>query len=152
MDPDPNFDWNFWMNHVNRPGQGPASPKEFGQASGYQAEHVHQPDPVPSTASDSNRIYSPAPVSVVHPASTSEGSKKEPEYDVFYGPRPTPELTDPELHLDDQSLSLDGVQAAIYAAKGKAKESRRISGTTRDVGNAAQRELQPDERSLDPGE
>jgi hypothetical protein len=150
MDPDPNFDWNFWMNHVNRPGQRPASPKKFGQADEYyQAEHVQQPDRVPSTASDSDRIYSPAPVSVVHPASTSEGSKKEPEYDVFYGPRPTP---DPELHLDHQSLSLNGVQAAIYAAKGKAKESRRISGTTRDVGNAPQRELQPDERSLDPGE
>jgi hypothetical protein len=37
------------------------------------------------------------------------------------------------------------------ALKGNAKESRRISGTARDVLKAAQRELQL-ERSLDPGE
>jgi hypothetical protein len=65
-------------------------------------------------------------------------------------------MTDPELHLDYESLSIDfqpvDPQVAIYAAKGKAKESRRISGTARDVGNAAQRELQPVERSLDTGE
>jgi hypothetical protein len=131
MEPEPDFDWDYWMAYVNRPGQ---SPKGFGQASGSQAKHVQQPDPVPLTASDSDRVYSPAPVSVVPPTSTSaelptepeDGSKTEPEY--------------------------DDVQAALYAAKGKAKESRRISGTTRDVGNAAQRELRPDERSLDPGE
>jgi len=159
-DPDPDFDWNYWMAYVNRPGQGPALPKEFGQANKYQAEHVQQPNPVPSTASDSDRIHSPAPVPVVHPASTSaglptepeHGSKKEPEYDVFHGPRPTPELTDPEFHLDHQPLSTDNLLAAIYAAKGKGKESRRISGTTGDVGNVAQRELQPEERSLDLGE
>jgi hypothetical protein len=46
------------------------------------------------------------------------------------------------------------LEAAIYAAKFKAKESRRhgISGTARGVGNLAQRELQPAERSLDQGE
>jgi len=75
---------------------------------------------------------------------------------VVHEPRPSPKLTDPEDH---QSLSTDSQpadpQAAIYVAKGKAKESRRISGTTGDVRNVAQRpprELQPDERSLDPGE
>jgi len=95
-------------------------------------EPVQQPNP------------GPYPVLGVHSPSTSAWLQ------------PSPELTDPEPHLDYQSLSTDSQpvdpQATIYAAKGKAKESRRISGTTRDVGNAAQRELQSDERSLDPGE
>lgn len=42
--------------------------------------------------------------------------------------------------------------SAIYAAKGKAKESRRISCTTSDIGTLRNAELQSDERSLDPGE
>jgi hypothetical protein len=46
----------------------------------------------------------------------------------------------------------EDLQAALYAAKGKGKESRRISGTARDVRNAVQRELLPDGMSLDPGE
>jgi hypothetical protein len=46
---------------------------------------------------------------------------------------------------------LDNLQAISDALKGNAKESRRMSGTARDVLNAAQRELQR-ERSLDPGE
>jgi hypothetical protein len=77
---------------------------------------------------------------------------------VVPGPLTIP-LADPELHSDHQSLSVPvdsqpvDLQASIYAAKGKAKESRRISGTARDVGNhATQRDLQPAERSLDPGE
>ena len=69
-----------------------------------------------------------------------------------------PPSSDPELHLDHLSLSADAqpvdLQAAIYAAKGKAKESRGIPGTARDAGNAAptDSELQIAERSLDPGE
>jgi hypothetical protein len=48
---------------------------------------------------------------------------------------------------------LENLQTAISDAwKGKAKESRSNSGTASDVGNAAQRELQPAERPLDPGE
>jgi len=53
-------------------------------------------------------------------------------------------LTAPELQLDDQSLSTDSqpdLSAALYATKGKAKESRRVSSTARDVGNAAETEL-----------
>jgi hypothetical protein len=87
---------------------------------------------------------------VMTPPSSNVGSPKEPENEVVHEPPPTPELTDPEsLNADSQSVD---IQAAIYAAKGKAKVSRRISGTARDVGNAAQRELLPAEMSLDPGE
>jgi hypothetical protein len=51
-----------------------------------------------------------------------------------------PELpTEPEPHPDEQPSSVDpewdAAQAARYAAKGKAKQMRRISGTARDVGN-----------------
>jgi hypothetical protein len=69
-------------------------------------------------------------------------------------------VTDPELHLDDQSLSADSqpgdLRVTSYAAKGKAKKLCRIFGTATgsDVGNAAsrQRKFQPADRLLDPGE
>jgi hypothetical protein len=69
---------------------------------------------------------------------------EETENEVAPGPPPTPELADPELNSDPQSLSANSqpvdLQNAVYAAKGKAKakQSRRISGTARDVGNAAE--------------
>jgi hypothetical protein len=151
-DLEPDFNW---MNFEGLPpsSRRPAAPKEFGQANEYQMEHVQhwQSNLGPSTDPDFDWNY--YPVSEVHPPSTSAGSPAPSS--------PEPELTDPELDLDHQSLSTDSQvavdpQAAIYAAKGKAKESRRISGTARDVGNAlgnaAQRELLPDGRSLNPGE
>jgi len=120
--------------------------------------HVPQPNPNPrpSTEFDSDRnlmsAHQPEHEEVT-PPSPNLGSPNEPEDEVVPGPPPSPDL---ELHLDHQSSSADSqpvdFQAAIYAAKGKAKESRRTSGTARDGGNAVQRELQPAERSLDPGE
>ena len=85
------------------------------------------------------------------------GPPKEPENEVLPGPLPNP---DPEHNSGHQSSSADSqpvdpeaaAAAARYALKGKAKVERRVSGTARDVGNAAQRELQSAERSLDPGE
>jgi hypothetical protein len=78
---------------------------------------------------------------------------EEPEHEVVPGPRSTPESTDLELTSNPQSLSADSqpvdLQAAIYAAKGKTKQSHRISGGARGVGNAAEG-VQPAERSLDP--
>jgi hypothetical protein len=82
---------------------------------------------------------------VVTASYPTPGSKKKPEDDVFHGPRPSPESADPELPSDHQSWSTDSqpvdlqVKAAIYAAKGQANVPRRISGTTKDVGNVAQR-------------
>ncbi|KAI0280941.1 hypothetical protein BGY98DRAFT_932368 [Russula aff. rugulosa BPL654] len=50
-------------------------------------------------------------------------------------------LTGPELNLDHQSLSTNSqpvdLQTPIYEAKGKTKELGHISGTAKDVGNAA---------------
>jgi len=67
-------------------------------------------------------------------------------------------VTDPELHLDDQSLSADSQPGDLwvtsYAAKGKAKKLRRIFGTATgsDVGNVVirQRKFQPADRLLGP--
>ncbi len=152
---DPNFDWHYWMNAEDPPPSStqprPPSPempptiKEKGQASG------HAPGPL------TDKLH-PYPESEMHSPSPGAGSPTgPPEREVVPRPPPSP---DNETPLDDQSLSAGSqppdLQAAIYAAKGKAKESRRISGTTRDVGNAAgnttQRELQPAGRSLDRGE
>lgn len=59
------------------------------------------------------------------------------------GPPRSPELTDPELQSDNQSLTTGSqpmdLLAAAYTTKGKSKELRGILGTTRDVGNTAQR-------------
>jgi hypothetical protein len=75
-------------------------------------------------------------------------SATEPGHEVV-----APPSTDPENQWLSTDSPPEGLQAIIYAAaKGKAKDSRHISGTARDVGNLAQRELQPAERSLDPGE
>jgi hypothetical protein len=141
---DPNFDWNYWINAEDSPPPEPVSPNEA---------HVYQVDP-PNPPSTSGYAPGPSPTEPKHevetPPSSNLGSPKEPEDEVVPGP-----LTSPDL--DHQSLSADSpppdLQAATYAAKGKAKESRRISGTARDVRNAVQRELQPTtERSLDSGE
>jgi hypothetical protein len=121
--PDPNFDWEHWANAEDpppsSPALGPARPKvSHGQASGYA------PGPPPTE-------------SVVPSPSPGAESPIEPENEVVPGPRPSP---NPELQLDDQSLSADSpvdLLAAINRVKGKAKELRHISGTTRDIGNAA---------------
>jgi hypothetical protein len=151
-DADPNFDWEYWTNADDPPPAGPALPKGFGQAHWFKVDPMNPPStsgyaPSPPLAEPENEV--------VTPPSTDLGSPikpQGPEDEVVHEPPTSPELTDPELHLDHQSMSSDsqpvGLQAAIYAAKGKAKESRRISGNARDVGDAAQRKFQPAERSL----
>ncbi|KAF8502828.1 hypothetical protein F5888DRAFT_1120726 [Russula emetica] len=144
--------------------QRPASPKEFGQAHEYQVEHVQQPKPGPSADPDFNWHYwmnledappsRPSSKLSIPESSKPELSKSGPSNLESSNPEPSnpgpsnPSLpTEPELHPNDQPLSadsqMDDVQAALYAAKGKGKQLRRISGTARDVGNAAQRELKP---------
>ena len=67
--------------------------------------------------------------------------------------QPEHEVVSPPSGESPDSEPLDPQAALLYAAKGKAKVvERRISGTARDVGNAAQRELQPAEMFSDPGE
>jgi hypothetical protein len=122
-----------------RPAKVPKLVDESGQANEHQV-HVQQPDQGPSTSSGFDGNYHPeavpSSVPVEYLPSTSAGLP------AFHAPPPSPESADPELPSDHQSLSTDSepvdlLAAATYAAKGKAKESRRISGTTRDVGYAA---------------
>jgi hypothetical protein len=131
--------------------------------AGLQTAHEHQ-EVTPS--SPVAGLPTAAEHEEANPPSPNLGSPTEPENEVVPGPPSTPETTDPEHNPEPQSLSTavhpedllaaisasDELQASIYAAKGKAKESRSISSTARDVGNAAQRELWPAERSLDPRE
>jgi hypothetical protein len=86
----------------------------------------HGPGPPPTT--EENEAVAPPPPDL--------GSQKGPENEVDPGTPPSP---------DNEPAD---IQAATYAAKGKAKVSR----TVRDVGNAAQREMHPAERSLDSEE
>jgi hypothetical protein len=143
------------------------SSKESGQAHENEAEHAQQPNPGSSTDFDLNDFLTeligsddqlplkqPEPELLSsNPGPSPSGSRllvepwspEEPEHEqVVQGPPPSlasPELTDPELHSDHQPLSQalgkDDFLNAIYAAKGKAKVSRRILGTARHVGNGA---------------
>ena len=111
---DPNFDWETWIYADDPP--------------------LSSTPPRPSTPE-------------VPPTIKEEGQA--------LGYAPSPPLTEShlypgsEMHLPlpvagpSEDQSPEEIQAAIYAAKGKAKETRRSSDTDGDVGNAAQRELQP---------
>ena len=153
-DPDDDFDWDSWLNAPDPPPRSP--PKEFGAAHWSKVDPAHPPST--SGYGPSPPLSMPEENEAVTPPSAAPDlePQKEPESEVL---NEAPPRLDPELHLDPQSLSTDSqladdadLQAARYAAKGKAKESRRIHGTARDVGNAVQRELQPAERSLDSRE
>ncbi|KAF8502830.1 hypothetical protein F5888DRAFT_1800383 [Russula emetica] len=144
-----------WINFddfptILRPGPASSeSPKEIaGQAHEHQVEeHTQQPNS--GQSADPNFdwnywMYSEDPL--VPPSRPSSSSKPSIPESSNPGTSNPSLPTEPELRPDDQSLSadsqMDDVQAAIYAAKGKGKQLRRISGTARDVGNVAQRELQ----------
>lgn len=125
----------------------PPTDSERGQASG------HGPEP-PST--EFHYPGSPKTPPMTPPTTESysyPGPPTEPENEV--APEPA-QSSDSELQLDRPSLSADqqpvDLGAIIYTAKGRTKQMRHISGTTRDTGNAAQRELQPAERRLNPGD
>jgi len=129
------------MNHIT------ASPKDLDQAHQHQMGHVQQMNPRPLADSDFDWNYwmnveDPPPL---RPASSkpSNPGPSNPSLPTEPGHEVVSESTDPELNLDDQEVNR---QAAIYAAKGKAKQLRRVFGTARDVANAAQKELQPAER------
>ena len=133
------------------------SSNEFDQAQEYRVAHVHQPNPGlsnagPSNAGPSNPRLPTEPVMTL--PSPNLGLPKELDDEVAQGLPPGPELTDPKLHLDHQSLSTDSQsvdpQAATGNYVGKAKESRR--DTARDVRNADKRKLQLAEKMLHPGE
>jgi hypothetical protein len=116
-------DWDNWINSEDPPTPRPAAPKEFGQAHADQVGHVDPPS--------------------AHSPLSGAGSPTEPgESEVIQVTTRLPPLASPDSGLN--SFSADSqpedlrtaILAAIYAARGKAKESRHISGTAGDVGNA----------------
>ncbi|KAF8502750.1 hypothetical protein F5888DRAFT_1887421 [Russula emetica] len=111
------------VHHLLSPGAGLPTITEHGEVSPPLPDLVWSPK-------------EPEYEVVHHPPSPNQVSLEklqEPEAEVANGPPPSPELTDPE-NSDYQPLSADSqpvdLLAAIYAAKGKAKESSRISATT----------------------
>jgi hypothetical protein len=134
------FSWNWQdllskLDPLPRPGWSqdskPLNPKPSDQGPLNPGLRTPRP-PLKIAPSPSPELTPPSEM-------PNLGSPKEPEDEAVPGP---PSSLDSELHSDDQSSTADSqpdLLAAIYAAKGKAKESRRISGTARDVGNAAQR-------------
>jgi hypothetical protein len=149
--PDPDVDWN------GPTSKRPAWSKESGQAHEDQAEgHVQQMNSGSSTDSDVDWNYlmnveDPPPLRPASSKPSNPGPSNPAPSNPSLPTEPpsTAESTDPELNPDGQETAR---QAAIYAEKGKAKQLRHVSGTARDVANATQKELQPAERSLDPGE
>jgi hypothetical protein len=116
------------MLAVEEPPSRPASPTtEFNTDDEYQV--VHPPPPLPGTASLTESDHEMVDVPPSSPVSS----------------------TNPDRRSMGADSRLENLQVVSDASKGNAKESHRISGTARDVLNAAQRELQR-ERSLDPGE
>jgi hypothetical protein len=166
------LDWhpNLMAAHLPppllKPGTLKIRPPKIVPPEEPEYEVVRGPSPSPELAPSSPNLGSPkaeyevvpgpSPSPELAPSSPHLGSPKEPFEDgVVPGSSPSPDR-DSELHSDHLSSSASSqpdLPAAVYAAKGKAKESPRVSsGTTRDVGHAAQRELQPGEGSLDAGE
>jgi hypothetical protein len=94
---DPDADWISWTNLENQPPPKrpkPASSKEFGQAQEYQ-EVQSNPGPSNSGPSDPRLPTEPAP---------NLGLPKVLDGEVAQGSSPTPDSSDPELHLDHRSL------------------------------------------------
>jgi hypothetical protein len=167
--PTDDFDWNYWGNLVNPPPSNPRlstskldsdrnlmaahqPPPYPPPPTEFDSDHWHDVDSPSSDASSTTEFYSysdPGSPKMPPPLPGLE-SPKEPESEVVPGPPPSP-YHQPSS-TDDRPVDLQAtILAAIYAVKGKAKQLRRISGTTRDVENAAQRELQQSKGRLIDG-
>ena len=156
---------------VHAPSSSPVLESWFNPHDESMGAHAPRPNPGPSTEFGSNdRLVVSEPPSPTRGSPTGFGSDHE--YEMVQPPS-SGQLSRTELNMDHEyemvppppgavsptvsehaprSMSaesqLKNVQTVGDAEKGKAKDSR-FSGTSRDVVNAAQRELQS-ERSLDP--
>ncbi|KAF8502840.1 hypothetical protein F5888DRAFT_1667592 [Russula emetica] len=152
-DPDPNFDWDYWMNRDDPLAPSPTQkwvPKlrvKTKPDSDPNSKAGYQPLPysslvilvlVPRGGGGSPKTPGHEVVPQPSPDAgfglpTSAQDEENPEEDVIKGPPTTPdsELTDPELNSDHQLLSTgtdaeSQLHSIIYAAKGKAKAERSI--------------------------
>jgi len=143
------------LTGVHAPLSSPVHSTWFGADHGLMGAHDsdrHEPqpwlqpnlgpsNPRPLTESDSDhRLVVEEPPSR---SASPTGFDADHEYEVVHPP-PPPGSASP-TKSDRRSMGadsrLENLQAVSDASKDKAKESRRISGTTRGVLNAAQREL-----------
>jgi hypothetical protein len=160
--PGPSTESNDELTGAHAPLSSPVFPTWFLSDHGYWGPHAPQP-------SESDKLVAEEPPSrpesptgfdaddeyhVVHPPPPSPGSASptESDHEMIDAPPPSPvPSTNPGRRSRGTDSRLENLQAVSDALKGDAKESRRISGTARDVLNVAQAELQH-ERSPDHGE
>jgi hypothetical protein len=136
-------DHGYMGPHAPQPNLGPDSdhrlvveepPSRPGSPTGFDADHDYQV------------VHPPSP-----PPPPGSASATESDYEMVDVPSSRVSLKNPDRRSMSVDSRLKNLQTVSNALNGKAKESRRISGTARDVLNAAQRQLQP-ERLLNPGE
>ena len=129
-------------------------PKEFDQSHEYQyyqVGHVQQPSLAGPPTDSELSLVSPEVLGQAHADQVEDvqylnpGPSTQPEPKVANPPSldPGPPPDEPEREVDNEDP-----QAVRYAMKGKAK----VPGSARDVESVANRESEPAERSLDPGE
>jgi hypothetical protein len=146
--PWPSTEFDHEVTGVHTPLSSPVFPTWFLTDHGFMGPHAPQPNLGPDS---DHRLVVEEPPS--RPASPTEFDADH-GYQEVHPPPPSPgsaSSTNSGRRSMGAESQLENLQAVSDALKGNAKESRRISGTARDVLNAAQRELQP-ERSLNPGE
>jgi len=129
--------WASWVDPLPRPAR-PA-------AASSKSLKSYPSDPGPSTSGSFDSMASPRPLEALRIKPLKPGSANQNEAvdkEVVHRPPPTPEPTGLEYHSDHSSLSTDSqpldLQAIVYAAKGKAKQARSISGAARNFGNASE--------------
>ena len=139
------------MGHAPKPNLGASNPRPSTELDSDHRLPVGKP---PSRPASSTEFGADHEHQVVHPPLSPPGSASPIQSDlkmVDVAPSSSVSSTNPDRRSIVADSRLENHQAVSDALKGNAKELHRISGTARDIGNAAQRELQR-KRSLNPGE
>ena len=144
---DPNFDWWRWVNYRSPPRPG---------LDGNQAGHMQQPNAGPSADANPEwddgftldellpppkrpKLESPEELGQAHADQLENVQEQNTDLSLGIGTSsPRPPNTGLPIGSPEEPGDEADLQAARYAAKGKAKELRHVPGTARDVGNAAQ--------------
>jgi hypothetical protein len=157
--PGPSTESDHLLTPMHTPQSSTVHPTwfNFDPNSEWLGPQVSQPNTVhalpntgpsnPSTKFDSDHSLVAPP-----PPSQTKGSSTESDIEMEdFPPSSTVSSTAPNRDSMNADSQLENLQTDRDALKGQAKESRRNSGNARDLGNAAQGELQP-EKSHDSNE
>jgi hypothetical protein len=151
--PGPSTEPDHLSTGMQAPQSATAHAEWFPTDHGSMRPHASQPNsdeglvveeppsrPASQTEFDVDHEYQ-----VVHPPpSPGSASPTEPGYEMVDFPTSSPVSSDPNRESMNADSPLENLQTDSDALKGQAKQSRRDSGTARDVRNAAQSELQPE--------